>query len=223
MVTIIQKLLTLVVVFILFAFLSSCQEEQKKEIVTEKIIPPEQIIPISEAKSLHANYTERRLPLIQKYEDSINRERGIAKNFNASRYVSYDYKTIKQYLTFIENEAAKADVDISTLRFYFSNYPDKHFFDNKDSIVHPRQNSIMLSPTLKKGDRDYLFYIGGTQAQPILLSDNFGEIKGLGVNEKRPKSQASIVPNFLEPKPILYKETSLTMNRGGGSPPPQLQ
>ncbi len=220
MVIIIQKLLTFVLLLILFTFFGSCQEEIKKN----DIVAPKQIIPIAEAQNMYTNYTERRLPLIKKYEDSINRNSGIEKEFDVARFVSYDYQTIKQYLAFIENEAEKANVDISTLRFYFSNYPDKPFFENKDSVLHPRQNSIILSPTIKKENRDYLFYIGGSesQPQPILLLDNFEEIRGLGLSKTHLKSHASLVPNFVKPNPI-FSSKSLTMNRGGSAPPPQHQ
>ena len=172
---------------------------------------------------MYSNYSERRLPLIQKYEDSINREKGVDKKFDVARYVSYDYATIKQYLAFIEEEAKKADVEISTLRFYLSNYPDKPVFNAKDSVLHPRQNSIILSPTLKKGDKNYLFYVENTgkSTKPILLSDSFGEIKGFGLNKIKQKSHASIIPNFTKPNTSMFSETSLTMNRGHSAPPPE--
>ncbi|MGB5497818.1 MAG: hypothetical protein WBM77_02695, partial [Maribacter sp.] len=143
-------------------------------------------------------------------------------------YVSYDYETIKQYLAFIEQEAKKANVEISGLRFYFSNYPDKTLFDNKDSIFHPKQNSVMLSPTMKKGKRDYLFYIEGTQAEQkaVLLSDSFGPINTdeMGnLKESDNKSYASFLPSPTKNSTLnssFYAGTSLTMNRGTGAPPP---
>ncbi len=198
--------------------------EEKEEKETE-VLAPAQIVPVDQAKNMYDNYTNRRVPLIQKYEDSINRGK---KKFDVARYVSYDYETIKQYLAFIEQEAKKANVEISGLRFYFSNYPDKAFFpDSKDSIVHPRQNSVMLSPTLEKGERDYLFYIGGPQEkqQAVLLSDSFGEIKGMGSTiEEKTTSYASMLPALSSSESnaniSFYGGASLTMNRGGSAPPP---
>ncbi|WP_291871265.1 hypothetical protein [Maribacter sp.] len=221
MVTIIQKLLTFILLLLLSALLNSCQEEQKKEIVTEKVRAPKQIIPVAQAENMYKNYSERRVSLIQRYEDSINKKSGIKKEFDVARFVSYDYKTIKQYLAYIEDEAKKADIDISTLRFYFSNYPDKQFFDNKDSILHPRQNSIMLSPTIRKGNRDYLFYISGTQEkqEAILLSNSFAKIKGIGANKEKTKAYASFLSNYPNPNTSLYAEKSVTMNRGHNTPP----
>lgn len=208
--------------------LNSCAEKVEKEKEEAPIVvAPAQIVPVDQAKSMYDNYSERRSPLIQRYEDSIN---GGEEKFDVARYVSYDYETIKQYLAFIEQEAERTNVEISGLRFYFSNYPNETYFPgSKDSIVHPRQNSVMLSPTLKKGDRDYIFYIGGTgeQEQAVLLSDSFGEIgaKGLGNNTNETgKSYASFLPSLntlnSSTSAPLFDGGSLTMNRGGSAPPP---
>ncbi len=207
--------------------LNSCAEKVEKEKEEAPIVvAPAQIVPIDQAKSMYDNYSQRRSPLIQHYEDSINGGKG---KFDVARYVSYDYETIKQYLAFIEQEAERANVEISGLRFYFSNYPDKPFFDNKDSIVHPRQNSIMLSPTLQKGDRDYIFYIGGSeeQEQVVLLSDSFGEIgaQGMGnISSNKNKSYASMLPSSTSSNTnantSFYANKSLTLNSGGSAPPP---
>ena len=244
----IKKLLSpcITLIIILFSF-SSCEEKDKKEPPT--VLAPEQIVEVDQAKEMYDRYTDRRVPLIQHYEDSIDRahydskilqhkkakskaiDSNSDKKFDVARYVSYDYKTIKQYLAYIEQEAKKANVEISSLRFYFSNYPDKSFFDNKDSVLHPRQNSLLLSPTLKKGDREYLFYIGGTKTeeQAILLTDNFGEINNqeIGATDRmEDKAHASILPNLTNTttNPALntsfYSGTSLTMNKGTGAPPP---
>jgi hypothetical protein len=217
---------TIAAVALIFSLNSCAEKVEKEKEEVPIVVAPAQIVPIDQAKSMYDNYSQRRSPLIQHYEDSIN---GGKEKFDVARYVSYDYETIKQYLAFIEQEAERANIEISGLRFYFSNYPDKPFFDNKDSILHPRQNSIMLSPTLKKGDRDYIFYIGGTeeQEQAVLLSDSFGEIvaKGMGNNiTETGKSYASFLPSLnainSSTSVPLYGGGSLTMNRGSGAPPP---
>ena len=225
-----KKSLFRLVVLSLFVFsFNSCAEKMEKEKKeTPEVLAPTQIVQIDRAKKMYDNYSDRRLPLIQHYEDSIN---GGKEKFDVARYVSYDYETIKQYLAFIEQEAKKANVEISGLRFYFSNYPKGAKFDNGESIVHPRQNSVMLSPTLKRGDRDYLFYIGGTEAkqEPVLLSDSFGPInaQGMGrIDSNDNKSYASFVPNLVKSavgttlNTSFYSGSSLTMNRGQGAPPP---
>lgn len=250
MIEIKKFLFHLIVLSIFVLSFNSCAEKMdKEEKVASEVIAPAQIVQIDQAKEMYENYTDRRVPLIQQFEDSINRHSNTdkirrekkrekdmemskdGKPFDVARYVSYDYATIKQYLAFIEQEAKKANVEISGLRLYFSNYPKGPKFENGDSIVHPRQNSIMLSPTLKKGDRDYLFYIGGTQAeqQAVLLSDSFGEVKaqGMGGNGNGDnKSYASFIPSLTNTttnttlNSSFYAGTSLTMNRGQGAPPP---
>ena len=225
-----KKSLFCLVALSLFVFsFNSCAEKMEKEKEeTPEVLAPAQIVQIDEAKAMYENYTDRRLPLIQHYEDSINEGK---EKFDVARYVSYDYETIKQYLAFIEQEAKKANVEISGLRFYFSNYPKGPKFENGDAIVHPRQNSVMLSPTLKRGDRDYLFYIGGTEAkqEPVLLSDSFGSVKGQGmgvIGNGDNKSYASFIPSLTNEttnstlNASFYAGTSLTMNRGTGAPPP---
>jgi hypothetical protein len=203
---------------------------------------PEQIIEISDAKDMYERYGERRVPLIQRYEDSINSGRAGDKiqqrakgdknqgqmqaapeKFDVARYVYYDYATIKNYIAYIEQEAKAANVDISTLRFYFSNYSE----DPKN--VHPRQNSIMLSPTIKKGDRDYLFYIGDLdgKAEAVLLNDAFGLVDAEGMGNAASndgKSYAAFMPNLITKSkaslPYYQGGKSVTMNEGNSAPPP---
>ena len=236
---------------ITFCF-TSCVEKGGKEEKenTPVVIAPTQIVEIGQAKTMYDAYGKRRVPLIQRYEDSINRskdyyktkqqkmqqnqkdgETQIPKPFDVARYIHYDYDTIKQYMAYIEQEAKAANVEISTLRIYFSNYPDQKYFpESKDPIKHPRQSSVMLSPTLKKENRDYLFYIDDTMPEgpkAVLLDDEFSPTRNNKVGNtttKNKKTYASFLPVLTKPKPnaalLPYQgPTSLTMNRGHGSPP----
>ena len=226
----------LAVLIVLIFTLTNCNDPKEKPRSEDKIrvSAPAEIVEINQAKRMYENYTIRRVALIQRYEDSINRGRGgekiksevtATKSFDVGRFVYYDYKTIKQYMDYIEQEAETAGVEISSLRLYYSNYDDETYFQGtKDSIKHPRQNSILLSPTIKKGKRDYLFYLaqGAKGPEAVILDDEFGTPEGIGLLGSEDKtSRASLVPNFFEPsaKPS-YARTSLTMNRGGGIPPP---
>lgn len=237
------------ILLITFSF-TNCVEKSEKE-NTPVVIAPAQIVEVTNAKIMYETYGKRRVPLIQRYEDSINRGKGydkmkqqkmkktqkdgetqIPKPFDVARYVNYDYETIKQYMAYIEQEAKAADVDISTLRIYFSNYPDQKFFPkSEDSIKHPRQSSILFAPTLKKGNRDFLFYIDDSMRegpQAVLLNNDFvpAEPNKMGsLNAKEEKSHASFLPSLTKPKPnaviLPYQGgKSLMMNRGTGTPPP---
>ncbi len=213
----------------------SCGEEKPSgNEHADEIAPPAQIIDIAQAKNYYELYGKRRVPLIQRYEDSINKAKKTKagkeenKAFDVGRFVSYDYKTIKQYLKFIEQEAAASGVEISTLRFYYSNYPDEAFYPNsKEPLKHPRQNSIMLSPTFTNETGEHLFYIaGGAEGkQAVPLSNDFKNSNGYSTSEQKPtKAYASFAPGLnatvAEPKNLLESQ-SLTLNRGSGVPPPK--
>lgn len=207
-------------------------EKPKNPIQEDKktVKPPNEIIDISEAKSMYESYEKRRVPLIQQYEDSINTEKGIKKEFDVGRFVYYDYKTIKQYLAYIEQEAADANVEISTLRLYYSNYPDEEVFLNSETpIKHPRQNSLMLSPTYNDGKHDVLFYIsqGAEGKQAVPMNNSFEDIDSYGNTEERnTKAYASFAPNLNNANvapAVLQGKESLTLNRGTGVPPPKNQ
>ncbi|TFG73505.1 MAG: hypothetical protein E4H26_09730 [Flavobacteriales bacterium] len=241
-----KKFVTPLLALLILIGSSGCNPKVDREMPEAvSVKAPNQIIEIDEAKSFYDDYTLRRVPLIQKYEDSINQGRatgtkqqmqqntdnekataaGVAEGakFDVARYVYYDYATLKQYMAYLEQEAKLANVEISTMRLYFSNYPD----DSK--YVHPRQNSIMLSPTVKRGDRDYLFYIGELdgKAEAVLLNNDFGPMQPSGMGNASTqdgKSHASFVPSLGTTHPnaavLIQEGKSLTLNRGNGVPPP---
>ncbi len=252
-----KQSLAIVVLMVLVLFFSSCHDDETQKPKEETVEAPSQVIPIEQAKISYDAYAKRRLPLIQRFEDSINLRRDydtmkqqkrqqnknslnaqtnqVVAPFDVARYVYYDYETIKQYMAYIEQESKLAGVEISTLRFYFSNYPDETFFENgKDSILHPRQNSLLISPTVKKGKVDYIFYIDDTHKEKpraVILSADFGPMKGFetgDANLEEHRSFATFVPSFMNTKAATtispYQSgKSLTMNRGTGAPPPYTQ
>lgn len=227
-----------ILIFSVTAFIG-CKDQTNgdKEPSTELEVP-DQIISIEQARVLYDNYSKHRVPLIQQYEDSgrIGDQEGkmqqnmmrkqsqeIEKDtFDVARYGYYDYQTIKDYLAYIEQEAKKAGEDISTLRIYFSNYPDE------DKFVHPRQNSFLIMPTIKRGDRDYAFFIAEEQSESraVLLGDQLQEEvqKGLGTLQKQSnKAYASIMPstnNIKTSSNYFQNKKSLIMNEGNMVPPP---
>ncbi|MGI9549778.1 MAG: hypothetical protein ACR2MT_01160, partial [Aurantibacter sp.] len=161
-----KSLINLIFIFTLGLTLFNCREIKQDDTPKDKHVEaPAEIIEISEARLQYNTYEKRRVDLIQKYEDSVDgySDEGKARQeqnaqqaqvdpndpngarFDVARYVSWDYDTIKNYLKYIDQEAKKAKVDISTLRFYFSNYPE-----DDTSAVHPRQNTIIITPTLHK-------------------------------------------------------------------------
>ncbi len=201
--------------------LASCQQKPKQEKTDdppqqeerEVVKPPKSIISLEESKELYDNYTRNRVECIKTFE----MERSDDENFEVARWSAYDFDEVKQYIAFVEQEAKKAKVDVSTLRFYFANYPNKEKFPDGKPVVHPRQNSIFIVPTIKVDGQNFGFYIGA-DGEAKLIKDKIQEYqKGLGeTNSNTQKAYASFAPS-LAPQ---GGDQSLTMNRGSSGPPP---
>ncbi len=215
-----KKVATVLLGAFLFT-LTACQQSPKKEESTEsraaeeqeRVSPPEGIISLEESKSLYDNYSKNRLDIIQRYEAERSTEK-----FEAARFSSFSYADIKQYIAYIEQEAKGAQVDISSLRFYFANYPDKADFPDGKKIVHPRQNSIFVVPTMNVNGEDYGFYIGA-DGKAKLIKNAVGET-AVGSNIKEDdRSYASFAPSFASPV-MLQESKSLNLNHSNSGPPP---
>lgn len=203
--------------------LGACQQGPKKEEPSEsnttgqtqeKVDPPRGIISLEESKSLYDNYTKNRAEMIQQFET----ERNPDEKFEVARFTAFSYDEIKQYMAFIEQEAQNAQVDISSLRFYFANYPDKQDFPDGKKIVHPRQNSIFIVPAMKADGGEYGFYIGA-DGKAKLIKNAVGQTEVGNVQDNKQKSQAGFVPS-LSSAASANGDQSLTLNRGNSSPPP---
>ena len=214
--------------FLLALLLISCGERtnQEQKEVEETVAAPEQIISVEEAKSMYDNYTDRRVGWIQKFEDSINISRKDKSSFDVARYTFYDYKTIKQYLAYIEQEAAEAGVEISSLRFYYSNYPDQEKFANGKPIVHPRQNSFFIIPALVHEGEQYAFTIEATgeagKKRAVLLTGQLDPYKpdGMGNNHNYTEKAYAGVFSLVDYKSAAYGNGSTILNEGSAAPPP---
>ncbi len=226
-----RSLWTSLVLTMIVLSINGCKPETKEpgeEIppTEEKPVdPPRQIVSLEQAKTTYDAYTERRINLIEKTE-AANPD---GSKFTAARYTYYDYATIKQYMDYIEQEAKAANVEISSLRFYFSNYPDSTSFESGRKIMHPRQNSIFLIPATKKGDLEHPFYLAENQDgtyEAVLLTgqlEPYGE-KGMEqAGNSGTYSYAGFVPGPTEISSTAAfqgKMKSLIMNEGSSAPPP---
>jgi hypothetical protein len=194
-------------------------QEEEKEVVKPIIEAPDNIISLGQADSIYNNYNDHRISIIENYE---KRERVPEEDFKAARFVDFDYQTLKDYIAYVDQEAKKAGVKkVKTMRLYFANYPNTAKFPNGKMVVHKRQNSIFMLPTLDKDGEDYGFYIG-EDGKAKLVIDWKNEInKGMGLNEKViDKSYAGFLPNSFSLNSNLQGGTSLTLNYGGSGPPP---
>jgi len=187
---------------------------------TETVEKPAEVIEVEVARQQYLTYENRRVDLIQKYEDSFDGydDKGVRQQQNDQR-LEADPK-------YIEQEAKTANVEISTLRFYFSNYPA-----DDTAAVHPRQNSIIITPTLHENNREYIFSIDESDIKnikPLLLTDGFVPIsdqeKGMGnIIDKEKRNYASFLPeslNISSEAPAFQSGKSVSMNKGNSAPPP---
>lgn len=183
------------------------------------------IIPNEQAKELYDTYTDRREGLIQDFEnaldsvgqdkDTYNAQDQQAQNikdqskkadaqqsregFQVVRYGFYDFEDLKKYMAFIDQEAKKANVNISTLRVYFANYPDKEKFGNGRPIKEARRNTFVMIPTVNTGNEEFAFFTADDsedgQRKAFLLTED------LTVNGKsyraNAKEEASLLPNAM--------------------------
>ena len=202
----------------------SCNDQKKSPDPLEpvKVKPPKQIISINEAKSVYDNYTKKRANLIEASEAPL--EDG--SRFIASRFGDYSIEDMKNYIAYVEQEAKEAGVKVETLRFYFSTYPDKKEFPNRKKVMHPRQNSFFIVPTMKVDTINYAFYIknlGDGKKEAALIRDypNLNQ-NGMGAFNQSNKSYASLVPSFnTNVNTTSYQGNgSLIMNEGHMGPPP---
>ncbi len=197
-----------------FLLVASCGQQEKQEQQpepTRETAAPQQIISLETAREYYATYNQRRATLIRHYEDSINLAKGIKDSFPVARYVAFDYQVIKQYMAYIEQEAARAGADISTLRVYLSNNPDDPQFN------HPRQNSVFLIPAVEVEGAQYGLYIDGDKPAYLSMDLQPWKPKGMGLNEQ-PGQRAEA--SFLPAAASLQGSKSLILNFGGSGPPP---
>lgn len=204
---------------LLLAFLStlffSCQE-----IGSDHTDPPKEIISVEQAREMYNAYSERRVPIIQQYEDSIVSD---TSPFTPTRYAEYDLETLKRYVAYIEYEAKRANVDIKTLRFYLANYPNIDKFKNGETVKYPRRNSFFVLPTMAYEGKNVGFSIEDIDGTPTAVPIN----KGIAREEKQEGGSADTTGQVNEAgffmsngAVIMGGSTSLILNDTHISPPP---
>ena len=178
--------------------------------------PKGYIISVDRAREMFDAYSQRRVPIIQKYEDSVVSGTEI---FKPSRYVEYDLETIKQYIAYIEYEAAQAKVDINTLRFYLSNYPNAKNFPNGDSVKYPRRNSLFVVPTMDYEGKNVGFSIETVDGRYTAVPINRKASKNDG-GQSQPEGQINEAGFFSTNTAAVQGTSSLILNDGHVTPPP---
>lgn len=209
----------------LIFILSNCGDQsQKPKQDTPKgptpitVDMPKNIITLKQADALYANYSNYRSPIINQYE---TKERAPSEAFEVARFVDFDYKQLKDYLAYVDQEAEKAGVkEVTKLRLYFANYPNEDKFSDGKKVVHKRQNSIFLTPTMAINNGDYSFYIGENGKPKLIIDWKAEQLKDLN-NPTKETNEASLVPNFFSSS--AFNGQSLIYNRGNNGPPPHTE
>jgi hypothetical protein len=214
---------TKILCVLLLTSIFSCNQQQKENKPNSKTPPivdaPANIISLNEANAIYDNYSEHRVRLIEPYE---TQQRQPDEKFEASRFVDFDYDALKQYIAYIDQEAEAGGVKkITKLRLYFANYPNEEKFPNGKKVVHKRQNSIFMVPTLEKGGINYGFFIGDNGNAELIKDRKDSSKDGLGFSlDKKQEAQAGFVPNLVL-NTSLQGSKSLAFNFGQGGPPPK--
>ncbi|ANH59107.1 hypothetical protein [Dokdonia donghaensis] len=128
------KLLALL--FVSAIILEGCNEKPAhpgEPTVGGPIAPPKTIIDVQEAEDMYHRYGKDIAPILEKNNP----------NLKATRSLSIDYKTLKDYIAFIDQEAAAAnDTKISGLRIYFAKYEDSK---------NDGRATVFLNPIMEAG------------------------------------------------------------------------
>lgn len=120
--------------------------------VVGPIDEPKIIIDVQEAEDLYHRYGKEIAPILEKNNPGVQ----------ATRSLSIDYATLKQYLSFIEQEAKAANnTDITGLRIYFAKYEDSK---------NDGRATVFMNPLIKYGgagiNDDVAFAIDKRGASP---------------------------------------------------------
>ena len=207
-----------VIIFSIFLF--SCQEGPSQTDPNYQGPPKGHIITVERAQEMYDSYSQRRVPIIKKYEDSISS----TTPYSPTRYAEFDLETMKQYIAYLEHEAKQAKVDVKTLRIYLSNYPKDAKFPNGETVKYPRQNSLFIVPTMEHKGSNVGFSIeemdGKYTAVPInkgkMMSNERKENEGKG----GPNGELNEAGFFLPTSSTQGGTTSLILNDAHITPPP---
>lgn len=212
-----QNINPLLLLFSFSLFLFSCQEPVTQTEPDYEGPPKGHIISVERAQQMYDAYSQRRVPIIQEYEGSIVSD---STKFTPTRYAEYDLETIKQYIAYIEHEAKEAEVEIKTLRFYLSNYPNSDKFPNGDVVKYPRRNSFFVVPTMAFDGENVGFSVeeidGKYRAVPIKKRSETPNKMQDSIKTERNEAGFFIGSSAA----ILGSESSLILNDSNIMPPP---
>ncbi|WP_378185739.1 hypothetical protein ACE939_11545 [Aquimarina sp. W85] len=206
----------IVITAILVFFIS--QSKCNKPKLYEPDGPPQELISFNEIIDLYDNYHGID-SLIQKY----TRQKSSDPSFVASKAVTFDYQELKNYLAFIEKNSVKANIKISSLRFYFGKYQNmkdktkanrQTLFYNPTTIFNVNGKDVELSYAIESNSK-------GTRVIPLSkILDSVKKVKGIDITTKQTTSEASLLPLSSIISATANVVESQAGNRGQVTPPP---
>lgn len=132
-----QKITVILASIFMLLVIISCEEKQKETNSITRVdiesMKENHIIPLKEAVKMYDKYTKDRVKILK---DTLKKKYG--DDFNDTRTVWLDMKTIKAYLKYLEENAGEAE----GLQFYFSVDPD-----NKGK--QSNHQTFFIAPTVK--------------------------------------------------------------------------
>ena len=191
--------------------LSGCEQGSDTKMV-EEVDPPGQIISKEQAAKLFEEYTSSRVPCAVAAQDSSAQE-----SFVPARYTEFDYKVIKEYIAYIEQEAKAAKKEIQTLRVYYAVYPP-------DSEKDRNKTTVFLVPSTDFDGKNRAFEVSrdGESTQAVPIPWDFGTgVKQMGMHSAQDQRQyATFGPSPTPSAPLVQPGGSLVLNDGTTAPPP---
>ncbi len=203
----ISKLSSVILLLSIFSFLFiSCDEPQKPQ--QDNIKPTKEmlthIIKADKAKNLYNNYKKQRIDI---FKDTLKKLYG--NDFEDTRTIWFDLKTIKNYIAYIEQKSADNKIEPEGLQFYFSVYSDNESLGKKRN-----QQTFFIAPTIKKGKTHYGYTLEkhGDSERILLLKDMFTNNDPTQQNLKVDKASFFTLTSTQDGNGLLF-------NDGTSSPP----
>jgi len=175
--------------------------------------PPKQIISKDRAANLFKEYTRDRVPYILSAQDTAEQ-----KDFIPARYTEFDYDVIKQYIDYIEQEAAAANKEIETLRIYYAVYPPGTGSKSKKSTVF-----LVPSADFEGKNRAFEVRQEEESTEAVAIPWDFGTgVQQMGMQMQQDQRQyATFGPAPASAETLTVQgNRSLVLNDGNTSPPP---
>lgn len=168
----------------------SCAEKPKSHPENQNspqvsLSPTPNIVPVIKAGNWYKNYGNNRATFI---EGSVNKEyTDLVKPYEATRFVTADYKILKEYIAFIDQESKNAGVVPSGLRFYFG--------ATSKTTTDPGRETIFLNPvTSFKNIRGDISYAIATDSKGNKIAVTVGSV----IDSKAPAGKNLIMQRKIQ-------------------------